>query len=735
MSKPFQSSRDRRRALTVAATPLLLALSALPAVAQEAPAVVDQVVITADKRGAASMQEVPLTVTAFDGRGIEKLGVTEFDDLMSFVPGSNFIDNGGPGRGNELASFRGLSPVADNTAGVVARYLDGAPRSGNNYRLFDIGEVSVLRGPQGTLWGSQAVGGLVSIRSNRTDLSGFSALAQGDVYGSKDDGGASYRLNGFLNLPISDVFGLRVAAQTIDETGYVDNRATGRDDVNAVTETSWRVSALYQPTDTLSVTFIYHGDDLHSDAPSYFDIGEGLSTSNPLSKRPADQRFDLFNLIVEADLGWAELSYTGSYFDLDNVYYEGEVDALGVPGVLGLVKNTLEQKSWTHELRLSSSRDGESRLGWIVGLYVDDLDENELTEETEILNPLIVGDAPTYGVGFPLMTIGGPERTKEAAIFGELTYRLTDQWEVLLGARYFDWSVDNRQEFTYFGSVNYQQTTGKIDGQDSFYKIQLNWRPTDDLLVYALRSEGFRFGGFNPFAGPLLGIPLDFLKFDPDTLVNYELGAKGTLLDRRLSYAATVYFAEWQDIQTVVFNQAGNFAFTTNAPNLEAKGLELEIATRGLLAPGLSLSASYAYTENEFTEDARVYPGVRLLVEKGEELRRTPRQTWSLNAGYDFQVAGRDAFVRANYWHRDRTTTEGFNGGDGDIYVPAQDVVNLSGGVRFGPTEVKLYLDNLTDERPWLQVFPATADTTQASQASTIRPRTIGIQLTRRFGQ
>lgn len=735
MSKPFRAFRARRHALAVAAAPILLTLAAAPAVAAEAPATVDQVVITADKRGAAGVQDVPLSVTGFDGRAIETLGVTEFDDLMSFVPGANFIDNGGPGRGNEIASIRGLSPVADNTAGVVARYLDGAPRSGNNYRLFDIGEVAVLRGPQGTLWGSQAVGGLVSIRSNRPSLSGVSGLAQGDVYGSKDDGGLSYRLNGYVNLPISDYFALRVAAQTIDESGYVDNIASGRDDVNTVEETSWRVSALFKPTESVDVTFIYHGDDLHSDAPSYFAAGRDLTTDNPLSYRPADQRFDLYNLIVEARLGWADLSLSSSYFDLNNVYYEGEVDALGIPGVLGSVKNTLGQKSWTHELRLSSPRDSEGRLGWIAGVYVDDLDENDLIEETEILNPLVPGDTPTYAVGFPLMTLGGPERTKETAVFGELSYRVTDQWEVLVGARWFDWSINNQQQFTYFGSSNYQQTTGEIGGTDSFHKVQVNWRPTDDLLVYALRSEGFRFGGFNPFAGPLLGIPLDFVQYDPDTLINYELGVKGDLLERRLTYAATVYFAEWQDIQTVVFNQAGNFAFTTNAPNLEAKGLELEVATRDLLAPGLTLSASYAYTENEFTEDARVYPGVRALVSKGEELRRTPRQTWSINAGYDFEVAGKEVFLRANYWHRDRTTTEGFNGGDGDIYVPAQDVVNASAGVRFGPNEVKLYVDNLTDERPWLQVFPAAANSTAADEVSSIRPRTVGVQLTRRFGQ
>lgn len=733
MTKLLHASPSRRRALAVAAGPILLAVCAAPAFAQDATTV-DAVVITADKRGQATVQDTPLTVTGFDGRTIDRLGVTEVDDLMSYVPGANFIDNGGPGRGSEIASIRGLSPVADNTAGVVARYLDGAPRSGNNYRLFDIGEVSVLRGPQGTLWGSQAVAGLISIRSNRPDPSGFSAEVQGDAYSTKDDGGGSYRLNGFVNLPLTDWATLRIAGQTIDESGYVDNVATGRDDVNAVTETSWRASLLLTPTDNLDITLIYHGDDLHSDSPSYFTIGNGRTIDSPLSYRPADQRFDLFNLIVNADLGFANLSLTSSIFDLDNVYYDSEVDALGVPGVLGLVKNTLEQKSWTHELRLTSKDDG-GRLDWIVGLYFDDLDENELTEETEILNPLIPGDTPDFGVGFPLMTIGGPERTKEKAIFGEVTYRLTDQWEVLVGARYFDWSVNNQQQFTYFGSTNYQQSTGKIGGDDSYYKVQLNWRPNDDLLVYALRSEGFRFGGFNPFAGPLLNIPLDFLKFDPDTLTNYEIGAKGTLLDRRLTYGAAIYFAQWDDIQTVVFNSTGNFAFTTNAPSLDAKGFELEVSTRDLLLPGLTLNANYAFTENEFTEDARVFPGVRLLVEKGEELRRTPRQTWSVNAGYDFDVAGHDAFVRANYWHRDRTSTEGFNGGDGDIDVPAQDVVGVSAGVRFGQTEVKLYVDNLTDEEPWLQIFPAAADTTQANQASTIRPRTVGIQLTHRFGQ
>lgn len=731
MSQKPSNAPLRLRATSVAAAPLIAALLAGAAQAQETA--VDELIVTADKRGAASVQDVALSITAFDGDSINKLGVTEFDDLMSQVPGANFIDNGGPGRGNEIASIRGLSPVADNTAPVVARYLDGAPRSGNNYRLFDIGEVSVLRGPQGTLWGSQAMAGLVSIRSNRPDISGYSAMVQGDAYTSKSDGGPSWRLNGFVNLPLGEKAALRLAAQTIDETGYVDNVATGANNVNNVKETSWRASLLMKPADNIDVSLIYHGNELRADAPSYFSLARpGLTTSNPLTGRPANQNFNLVNLIVDADLGWATLSYTGSYFSLDNVYYDAEVDALGVPGVLGYLKNTLNQTSWTHEVRLASPKG--QRLGWIAGLYFDDLDENELQEQTAIRNPL-TGAAPSFGVGFPLITIGGPESTKEKAIFGEVTYDLTDQWQILGGVRYFDWSLNNQQQFTYFGSTNYQQSTGKIGGKDSYWKLQVNYRPTDDLLLYALRSEGFRFGGFNPFAGPLLNIPLDFVKFDPDTLVNYELGAKGDFFDGRLTYDASAYYAEWANIQTVVFNSAGNFAFTTNAPKLDAKGFELAVNTRNLIAPGLSLGGNFAYTQNEFTEDARVFPGVRLLVQKGDHLRRTPRQTWSLNAGYDFEVGGRAAFVRANYWHRSHTSTKGFNGGDGNIRVPTQDVFNASAGINFGGTEVKLYAENLTDERPLLQVFPAPADTTRANQASTIRPRTFGVQLTHRFGQ
>ncbi|MDQ1154623.1 TonB-dependent receptor [Brevundimonas sp. SORGH_AS_0993] len=733
----FSNVQTRRLRMLAAAAPILAAVTAGPALAQSpsAPqtAVVDDVVVTAAKRGDQRAHDVPLSITAFDGAGIEKLNVTAFDDLVVQVPGANFLDNGGPGRGNEVASIRGLSPVGDNTAGVVAQYLDGSPRTGNNYRLFDIGEVSVLRGPQGTLWGAQAVGGLVSIRSNRPSLSGFSAQAEGDAYATKNDGGVSNRFAGFVNLPLGDDFAVRVAGQRIDETGYIDNVATGAEAINDVKELGWRVSALYRPSDRFDATFIYHGDDLHTDAPSYMTLGLGdLKTDNPVTYRPADQRLDLFNLIVNGDLGWATLSYTGSRFELDNVYYDAQPDAFGIPGTLGWTRETLQQHAWTHELRLSSKA-GE-RLGWIVGLYHDALDENKLSEQTEILNPIVPGDTPTYSVGFPLFTLGGPQSTRETAVFGELTYRLNDQWDVLAGGRYFDWSVDNQQQFTYFGSVNYQQATGKIGGEDSFYKLQVNYRPTKTLLLYALRSEGFRFGGFNPFVGPVLNIPLDFIKFDPDTLVNYEIGAKGSAFDGRLLYGGSAYSAEWKDVQTVVFNATGTFAFTTNAPSLEAKGFELEASTRDLFLRGLSLGANFAFTENAFTEDARVFPGVRLLVAKGDHLRRTPRNTWALNAGYDFDLGGHDAFVRANYWHRDASSTKGFDRSDGNILVPRQDVFNASAGLAFGPTEIKVYVNNLTDERPWLQIFPATV-ATQADIVSSIRPRTFGVQLTRRFGQ
>lgn len=689
------------------------------------------IIVTANK-SEDNLQDLALSVTAFDNASIARLGTTEFDTLVTQVPGANFLDNGGPGRGNELASLRGLSPVADNTVAVVAQSLDGSPRFGRNYRLFDIGEVSVLRGPQGTLWGGQAIAGQIAIRSNRPDLNNTSGLLQGDVYSTRSDGGLSNRITAVGNLPIvNDKFAVRLAIQNIDETGYIDNVLTGEDNINNVRDTGWRASATYRPTDNFGLTFIYQGSDLSSDAPSYFSTALGdAKAQTPISHRPADQRYDLFSLIGELHLGWADLSYTGSRFELDNTYIATEANAFST-GALGYTTNALKQDSWTHELRLASAN--ESRLQWVVGAYADQLKENDLSTQVEILDP-VSGAPAVFAPGFVLFELGGPEDTTEYAVFGEATFDVTDKLQLVAGGRYFEWEVDNDQEYTIFG-LNYQQATGKVSGDDFFYKLGLNYRLTDSILLYGLRSEGFRPGGFNPFVGAGLGIPDEYVKFQPDTLVNYEVGAKTTSFDNRLIFNATAYKMEWLDVQTVVRAPSG-FAFTTNAPDLDAWGAELEVGTQDLLLEGLYLGASYAYTENEFSEDAVIFPGTLPLIEKGEELRRTPRQTWAVNAEYRFAFNDKlDGYVRANYWHRDPTTTEGFNGADGAVRVAAQDVVNISGGILSGPVETRIYINNIGNEDPWLQVFPVASRSPIPAEASSIRPRTVGIELTYRFGK
>ncbi|HVK80545.1 MAG TPA: TonB-dependent receptor [Verrucomicrobiae bacterium] len=690
----------------------------------------ETIVVTANKREQ-NAQDIPVTVTSFDAAAIARLGTTEFDDLITQVPGANFLDNGGPGRGNELASLRGLSPVADNTVAVVAQSLDGSPRYGRNYRLYDIGEVSVLRGPQGTLWGGQSIAGQIAIRSNRPDFNNIAGSVQGDVYSSDGDGGLSNRLTIVANAPlIEDRLAARIAVQNIEETGYVDNVFTGDDDINALSEAGWRASLGFRPTDNLEFNVIYQGSDLHTDASSYFSTALGdYQSDNPLAYRPADQDFDLLSLIGEADLGFATLTYTGSFFNLDGNYVETTVNAYGT-GALGLTNNLLEQESQTHEVRLQSPDTG--RLTWVVGAYADLLEENDLSTQVVTPHP-ITGTPVGMPAGYVLFAIGGPEDTTEYAIFGEVTYDITDRLEVLVGGRYFDWSVDNQQDYTIFGT-NYQQITGEVGDEDFFYKLGLSYRVSDNALIYGLRSEGFRPGGFNPFVGPGLGIPEEYVQFQPDTLINYELGVKTTSFNNRLIFNATAYQMEWQDVQTVVRATSG-FAFTTNAPNLEAWGAELELASQDLLLDGLFLSASYAFTKNEFTEDAVIFPGTLPLIAEGEELRRTPRQTWALNAEYAFPITSAvEGFVRTNYWHRDATTTEGFNGADGAVRVPAQDVVNASLGVLYGPVQARLYVDNIGNEAPWLQVFPVASNSPVAAEASTIRPRTVGLELTYRFG-
>ncbi|MBT7879779.1 MAG: TonB-dependent receptor [Gammaproteobacteria bacterium] len=725
---PRDSSLTKKTIVTT-----LLAIGCTPALAEETERSegIEEIVVTATKRGGINAQDVPGSITAFDENKLERLGVVDFDEMIVHVPGTNFIDNGGPGRGHEIASIRGLSPVADNTVSTTAQYLDGAPRFGRNYRMFDIGEVAILRGPQGTLWGSQSQGGLISFRSNRPYMNEFDAKLLYDGYNSKN-ADLSHRVAASVNIPvIEDKFAVRVAGHVIDEAGYIDNVLTGKDGINDVEESAWRISALYEPTDTSSFTLIYHGNDLEASSPNFFNLGTGdLNSDDPLTDLWSEQEFDLVNFIAEVEFRNMTLTYNGAYYDMTNDYIDVEEDIFGfIP--LGRTHQMTTEESWTHELRLASNYT-DNPWNWLVGVYSDDFDSDDLGVQKEVVDPTDPDWAAGVFVGFDIFVIGGPETFKETAIFGEVSYQFSEQVSVLVGARYFDWEVGNEQELTFFGS-NFNQVTGEVDGDDVFYKFQLDYQPTDASLIYFSRSEGFRYGGFNPFVG-LEGIGPDVQQFDPDTLVNYEIGFKTQWFDRRLIVNGAVFTSEWEDVQLVVLaTPPSPWAYTTNAGNLDAEGAEIEFVSQDMLFPGFYFSGSYAYSKNEFTEDANPNNAERSLIEKGEELRRTPRNTWSFDIGYDFRIGDYDAFFRVNHWHRDSTTTEGFNGGDGVIDIKAQDVYNASFGVTAEKWTARLYVDNFTDERPFLQVVPNVIDNTLADRVSSIRPRTVGLQLTYRF--
>ncbi|MEJ1969988.1 MAG: TonB-dependent receptor [Rhizomicrobium sp.] len=500
-------------------------------------------------------------------------------------------------------------------------------------------------------------------------------MAQEDVYATSGSGGLSDRTEGMINVPIiQDELAVRAAGYFLDERGYVDNATTGAKDVNSVKDWAWRGSVLWQPTSNLTVTLIYHGDRLNSGASSFFDIDlPGRETSAPFTPSPAKEHADLVNLLVDYNLGWATLSYSGSYFKMSDVYYQYDLNVLGAVPVAKTLTND-QENSTTHELRLASAPGGP--FHWVAGLYYDNYDQDQLQTSNEVADPAIPG-SPAFGVGFAAFAIGGPQRTVEKAGFGEVSYDLLDNLQVLVGGRYFQWSVNNHQQTTYFGS-NYNAD------RRSCRRRQFLLQGADHLQADRRRDPlRAALAGLPPrrlqsLRRPVLNIPESFVLFKPDTLTNYEIGAKTSWYDGRLTLNGAAYWMNWHHIQTVVYNSTGTFAFTTNGPDLTAKGVELELESKDLLFPGLYAAASYSYNTNEFTDGATIFPGVPELIHEGDSLARTPHHTWSLDAGYDFPLFDDvNAFLRANYWHKAATSTKGFDGNDGDIAVPVQNVVNL----------------------------------------------------------
>ena len=623
----------------------------------------EEIVVTATRRDV-NLQNVGQSVTAFSTADIEQQAFRSTPDILAALPSVNLVSST-PGRSSII--MRGVSTGSSEyrTDSQVAVYLDDQPMTSNStqvdVRLIDIARVEALPGPQGTLFGSSSQTGTIQYITNQPDPTGFSSQVDAEL-GTTKGGEESYDVSGHVNVPVTDSIAIRAVGFYSVEGGYVDNvlgTTLGddtQDNANVVEKnqndyTTWggRIAARWQISPEWESTLSLISQYSEADGAWETDPALGDYKITRFFDEYRDDDWYQASLNVKGDLGFAELSGTASYFDRSIKYewdnanysqwrslrygglsYDPDYESIYNTGVLiGTEFNDQKQERSAFELRLTSQ--GESRFAWMAGAFFEDVTDGWTldarvpgltgTPAWGVANDEACdGAANGYDVACPLAETDVYYRRvfdrniKQTALFGEVTYNLTDRWSITGGARWFEYDREQSEVYSQpvglpilsdFEGGGVNATQGKES--DTVYKFATQFQIDDDRMIYFLYSEGFRLGGNNSERAAETGfVPLTY---EPDKLSNYEAGLKSQWFDNKVQFNLSAFFMEWDQIQlNVSGSRLGNpfwLRGTFNGGKAEQKGVEMNGVWQ--VTPDFNIQASAFFADPEFSEDT-VYP-------------------------------------------------------------------------------------------------------------------------------
>lgn len=563
-----------------------------------ASAFVSEVVVTATKRPA-SLDRLAADVSVLSREQIELTGSTDVGATTGKLAGV-LTTNLGPARDKLLV--RGLSDGAftGRTRSTVSTYLDDTPINYNapdpDLRLTDVERIEVVRGPQGSLYGSGSISGIYRIVTAKPELGRMTG--GGSVLAAQTEGGSpSYEVDGYWNVPlVRDRAALRVVGYHDMQGGYLDNVSLHVSNVDSTVRDGGRAALRLQLSENWQFELIGAGQRLRTNDTHYTRAGmAGNQRANRIREAHKND-FDYLGGTLHGELGWANLSgslayvhhtYSSQYDASDALDPGGALGDLHAdPASLGLYLEKARVSMAVGDVVLRSSGDGP--LGWLVGVY---------GASTLEKNPSRVDVAsPTSGLA-TVYTEDRRNRLGEAAIYGEATYDFAPGWEASVGGRLFRSQVSTASAVE--GPTPTIPRTIDVSRRfESFLpKVSVQRELATGELLYALYSEGYRAGGVNTSG---FGYPFRATRrlFEPDRLRNYELGAKLRLMDHRLGIRAAAYYDDWSNIQTDQYRPSG-LSYTANVGDARIMGLEAEVGYDWDF--GLSLQANGLLSSSRMT--------------------------------------------------------------------------------------------------------------------------------------
>ncbi len=740
-----------------------LALAA-PAFAADAPPAqantVQEVIVTAEKKPEAQ-KDVPMSISALPQAQLEKLNAVDFSDYAKLVPGLN-IESDSPGE--VRLTLRGLN--AGGVASTVAVYVDETPIGSSsgladgavvaaNYDPYDMNRIEVLRGPQGTLYGSNTEGGLLKFVTNAPEFGKYSASMEAGV-DTVNHGSTGWDVKGMVNIPLGDTLALRVSAYHVDMPGWINNVELNQSDINKGHKDGGRVELEWRPSDKFSLRLTAFAQNMNTGGTGAEDINENASGSAP-SQTPTFGLFDTFSYIptplsfqyrdynatAKWDMGFANLTSSTSYGTVNNTLvsdftnaqvagsftYGEYIDLLVDPG-FGVTpptalpfRNQVDDSKFTEELRLQSPK-SENGFEWIAGAYYT-YERGSLNQHLQVSE--IGSDKPLSAIPDledPLLT----SSYKEWAGFGDLTYHITPQWDVTAGGRYTDQTqfahetvsgllVGNTSPPPYAVDIS---TPSKNDL--ATWQLGSKYKLSDDTMLYARFATGYRPGGPNvvpPNAPP--GTPFSY---NADKNQSYEAGIKTSFDDGKVRLDAAVFYVDWRDIQ--VFEVINGYGVDGNGGKAQSEGFEWEWTWVPI--QGLTLSWNGADTNASLTTDA---PGI--FGKKGDSLPMVPKWSTALDGEYDWQAwSDGVAFVGGTLAYQTSVSTDFDSSGLGRERLPGYDTLDLRAGVEVDRTRFEVWGKNITNSHAYT-AFGGNGGATDYTSVGIIQPATWGFTISKKF--
>jgi iron complex outermembrane recepter protein len=649
----LQPRRRMVAALALAQCTLFGGLLAPLAVAQEAR-MLEEVIVTA-RRKEESLQEVPIAITAFDNETLREKNITMLDDMRTQVP-SLGVSVGGSSTNAPIISLRGQRPsevllTLDPAVPMYFAEVILAPTQGTNLSMYDLANVQVLKGPQGTLFGRNSTGGAMILTPELPgeEFSGNLELTAGDydLFGVK----------GAVDIPMGNRAAMRIAGQSVERDGYQDNVANNN---LAEKERYWdedsdaiRVTLRLDLTDSLEnlTTFDWNENDMQARVPTpqafnpssesgcrICPVTNSLFNSNANAgliddalarqrsrdwneiETDVDAREKVKNTFVANTTSWEindavtlknvfgyrkmEQDFhndtDGTWLPMFGTITEGSQTTIGVTTAKSAPQSTVEADTYSNELQLLGNA-FDTRLDWIVGAYYYNLDGDQ-SSPTQVL-PIVLQNSPL-----------GDVKNESYAVFGEGTWSFNDQWAMTLGAR----QTWDKREVTVKnvsrGACSVSDENGNVlpldacsrkedeDFDKPTWRAVGKWTPDTTSMAYASVSTGYRSGGFN-----LRGANnFTLTPFDEETVTSYEIGYKGGFSFGDSALLRTdfaLYYQDFEDIQKTqqAVGPDGSFGTTTiNAAEAEISGFEANLMFSPMF--GLDFNLAYAYVDTEYNE-------------------------------------------------------------------------------------------------------------------------------------